>query len=134
MGNWELVVGPIEISAAHKLNLPYESKCKNLHGHNYKVIVRILKTELDENGMVVDVAKVKEVVKKYDHRNLNEFMEQPTMEILAKKIADEIEEMVATSRIIVEVQETEGGKVVYSHVPILEEWLESVAEDWEGWE
>ena len=29
----------IEISAAHRLDLPYESKCSSVHGHNWIVTV-----------------------------------------------------------------------------------------------
>lgn len=34
----------ITISGAHCLNLDYDSKCKNLHGHNWKIVV-YLKTD-----------------------------------------------------------------------------------------
>ena len=43
-----------EISASHKLQLSYRSKCENLHGHNWKVTVMCKSRTLDENGMVVD--------------------------------------------------------------------------------
>ena len=42
-----------EISASHQLDLPYESKCNNLHGHNWIVDIYVASHEL-ENGMVVD--------------------------------------------------------------------------------
>ena len=44
----------LEISAAHKLKLDYESKCTNLHGHNWIVDVYLRSETLDNNGMVMD--------------------------------------------------------------------------------
>jgi len=57
--------GPVCI--AHQLDLPYESKCNRLHGHNYFVQVVIQATKLNEHGMVVDFTRVKEIIKRYDH-------------------------------------------------------------------
>ena len=43
----------LEISAAHRLTLDYESKCTALHGHNWIITVFCRSAELDQNGMVV---------------------------------------------------------------------------------
>ena len=55
--------------AAHQLALPYKSKCLNMHGHTYKVEVE-LEGDLNEEGMVVDFARIKEVVQpaSFDHQ------------------------------------------------------------------
>ena len=42
----------LTISAAHNLMLSYESKCENLHGHNYKVFAHVKGSKLDEGGML----------------------------------------------------------------------------------
>ena len=44
----------LEISAAHRLNLDYESKCTNIHGHNWIIYVYLQSETLDQNGMVYD--------------------------------------------------------------------------------
>ncbi len=62
--------GPVCI--AHKLNLPYESKCNSLHGHNYTVEAVIYDTQLNREGMVMDFTHVKAVIKKYDHAYLGD--------------------------------------------------------------
>ena len=54
----------MEVSGAHALRLPYESKCTRLHGHNWIIEVTCRREELDENGMVVDFHHIKDVVKK----------------------------------------------------------------------
>ena len=49
----------VEISAAHRLTLDYESKCTNLHGHNWVIEVYLRSETLDKNGMVMDFMKIK---------------------------------------------------------------------------
>ena len=56
------VIKRMEISGAHKLSLPYESKCRGLHGHNWIITVYCQSETLDENGMVVDFSRIKELV------------------------------------------------------------------------
>lgn len=64
------------ISAAHKLDLDYESKCKELHGHNWIITVYCRSSELDKNGMVVDFTDIKRKIQdKLDHKNLNDVFE-----------------------------------------------------------
>ena len=31
------IIKKMEVAGAHKLELPYESKCSNLHGHNWNI-------------------------------------------------------------------------------------------------
>ncbi|MBR6942305.1 MAG: 6-carboxytetrahydropterin synthase, partial [Fibrobacter sp.] len=44
------VIKRMEISGAHRLSLPYESKCRGLHGHNRIITVFCESETLDENG------------------------------------------------------------------------------------
>ena len=55
------------VCIAHQLHLPYVSKCNHLHGHNYRVVVKVEAAELNASGMVVDFTAIKDVIKKYDH-------------------------------------------------------------------
>ena len=48
-------------SSSHFLT-KYRGKCENLHGHNYKLIVAI-KGDIKEDGMVMDYAVIKRIVK-----------------------------------------------------------------------
>jgi 6-pyruvoyltetrahydropterin/6-carboxytetrahydropterin synthase len=75
--------------SAHQLpHLPDGHKCKNLHGHNYRVEV-VLSGTLDARGFVRDFAEIDAeimpLVDKLDHRLLNEVegLENPTAEIIA---------------------------------------------------
>jgi 6-pyruvoyltetrahydropterin/6-carboxytetrahydropterin synthase len=75
-------------SAHHLPLLPDGHKCKNVHGHNYRMDV-VLSGELDARGFVKDFAEIDAeimpLVKRVDHRLLNEVdgLENPTAEIIA---------------------------------------------------
>ena len=100
----------LEISASHRLNLGYESKCKNLHGHNWILNLYLKSENLNENGMVEDFTKIKKlIVDTLDHKNLNDIISQPTAENIALFIATKLGEKCYK----VEVQESEGNTVVY---------------------
>lgn len=115
----------MEIAGAHKLNLDYNSKCKNLHGHNWIITVYCEATELNHNGMVVDFKKVKELVHgKLDHAYVNEVLPDinPTAENIAKWACDEINNYLSTLNNLgdgnavcfkVTVQESEGNVADY---------------------
>jgi len=75
-------------AAAHRLPR-YEGPCFRMHGHNYRLFV-VVEGEVDPaSGMVADFGKVKEVVQEHvlsrcDHRTLNDFLENPTAENIAR--------------------------------------------------
>lgn len=80
----------IEISAAHALSLSYESKCSNLHGHNWQIEIFLVSRELNADGMVADFSHIKKTIKgKMDHANLNEIFDfNPTAENIGRWIVD----------------------------------------------
>ena len=100
----------MEIAGAHRLNLNYESKCANLHGHNWIVTVWCKSKTLDDNGMVMDFTHIKrEVQEKLDHKFLNDVVEfNPTAENIAKWVCDQIPNCYRVS-----VQESEGNVATY---------------------
>ncbi|KKN67690.1 hypothetical protein LCGC14_0458340 [marine sediment metagenome] len=78
-----------EFHAAHLLP-NHEGNCKSLHGHSYKLLVEVrgdIKKEGSETGMIMDYGNLKKIVKKevldkYDHSNLNDYFENPTVEVM----------------------------------------------------
>ena len=82
----------IEVSGAHRLELPYESKCTQLHGHNWLITVHCRCRELNAEGMVVDFTHVKTLLRNtLDHRCLNDIFDfNPTAEKIARWVCDQI--------------------------------------------
>jgi 6-pyruvoyltetrahydropterin/6-carboxytetrahydropterin synthase len=100
----------MEISAAHRLTLDYESKCTQLHGHNWLITVYCKSAELNANGMVVDFTIIKQMIKdRLDHQVLNEVLPcNPTAENIARWICEQIPHCYK-----VEVQESRGNVAIY---------------------
>lgn len=82
----------LEIAACHRLSLSYESKCSNLHGHNWIITIYCKAKELNADGMVIDFKHIKnQISDKLDHKNLNEQLPfNPTAENIAKWVVDTI--------------------------------------------
>lgn len=107
----------LEISGAHKLNLNYESKCSNIHGHNWIVTIYCKSDRLDENGMIVDFTTIKEKIhSKLDHKYINDILPDmnPTAENIAKWIASQVTDCCKYGRCYrVDIQESEGNIATY---------------------
>lgn len=74
--------------AAHRLAW-HPGKCRELHGHSYRLDVTV-GGPLDANGVVVDFDDLseivgREVIDRWDHRDLNQVMDNPTAELLAHR-------------------------------------------------
>lgn len=102
-----------EISACHKLRLPYNSPCAQMHGHNWIITVYCRAKELNADGMVVDFAHIKQIVhEKLDHKNLNDILSfNPTAENIAEWVYTQIPNCFK-----VEVQESENNTASYETV------------------
>jgi len=93
---YELIV-ETQFSAAHRLR-EYRGNCEKLHGHNWKIDVRLRSDELDRLGMVCDFREVKRLVKnmvdRLDHHYLNDVPPfttlNPTTENIARFLFDEL--------------------------------------------
>ncbi|MDE7343656.1 MAG: 6-carboxytetrahydropterin synthase QueD [Muribaculaceae bacterium] len=100
----------LEISAAHRLDLSYESKCSCLHGHNWIITVECKSSELNADGMVTDFTHVKRRVSDLlDHAVLNDVLPfNPTAENIARWVVENVDNAYRC-----EVQESEGNIAIY---------------------
>jgi len=112
-----------DFSAAHFLR-SYRGKCEQLHGHNYRVRLWAQGRELDEGGMLVDFALLKntlrQICRTLDHTNLNDnpiFDNNPSAERIARHIFEEASQALppkaAQHLRAVDVYETPGNMARY---------------------
>lgn len=86
-------------AAAHQLTMVGE-KCENLHGHNWKIEVRVRGESLDNAGVLVDFGVVKRhvrgVMETLDHKFLNDLPmfenRQPSSERIAAYVAEQVQQ------------------------------------------
>ncbi|MFP4248517.1 MAG: 6-carboxytetrahydropterin synthase QueD [Armatimonadota bacterium] len=111
-----------DFSAAHLMR-GYDGACARLHGHNYRVLLRVEGEELDGCGMLVDFSELKaafdEILAELDHRNLNEippFDEiNPSSEHLARYIYERARDAISGEARVtsVTIHESPTSSVTY---------------------
>jgi 6-pyruvoyltetrahydropterin/6-carboxytetrahydropterin synthase len=80
--------------AAHQLPW-HEGRCRNLHGHSYRLEVTV-EGPVGDSGIVVDFADIKsvverEVIDRFDHQYLNDLLANPTAELIAAEVWKTVE-------------------------------------------
>jgi 6-pyruvoyltetrahydropterin/6-carboxytetrahydropterin synthase len=68
----------------------HQGKCQRLHGHSYKLEV-FANAPLNDNGIVMDFDDIsslvdEHVIRVFDHHHLNDFLPNPTAELIADHI------------------------------------------------
>ncbi len=89
-----IIIKEFDFDAAHFLP-EYNGKCERLHGHTYKLVVKVEGTP-DHEGMVIDFVKLKNIVKdkavsKLDHYLINDIIPVPSAENISMWIWNQIE-------------------------------------------
>lgn len=61
-----------KFEAAHRLMTSFSKKCQQIHGHSYKLELFLQSNELNEDGMMIDFGKLKELfresLEQFDHK------------------------------------------------------------------
>jgi len=84
--------------AAHQLPW-HPGKCRRLHGHTYRLEVSV-EGPVGDRGIVWDFADLdalvqREVIDRFDHRYLNDLLDNPTAELVAAEIWKHLESAAA---------------------------------------
>ena len=117
--------------AAHRLS-NYDGKYNRIHGHNWKVNLKVQSNELDEKSMVYDFTNLKKILEEFDHKtilkNTKENQElvksfpsewitwlnfEPTAEELAKYICNKITSKINLKLIQITIFENEKSYAIF---------------------
>lgn len=117
--NTMILIKQFKFDAAHYLPT-YHGKCENLHGHTYKLVVK-LEGKPDDEGMIIDFVELKRIVTEHvlavlDHACLNDVLPQPSAENIALWVWSKLAEKLRRDNArlaAVEVWETETSGVLY---------------------
>ena len=112
------------IDAAHYLR-EYQGKCEALHGHRYRIIVKVRAPEVNDIGLAYDFTILKrqlnDILERYDHTCLNDVPPfdkiNPSSENIASTVYNELApklEKDPASLSCVEVYESPDSWVRYS--------------------
>jgi len=110
--------------AAHFLR-GYGGKCEALHGHRFRVVVRVKASEVNDIGLAYDFVELKrqlgDILARFDHTCLNDVSPfdkiNPSSENIAATIYSELQPRLAgapVSLACVEVWESPQSGVAYS--------------------
>jgi 6-pyruvoyltetrahydropterin/6-carboxytetrahydropterin synthase len=110
--------------AAHFLR-GYRGKCEALHGHRFRVVVKVGASGVDEVGLAYDFAELKrhlrDILSRFDHTCLNDVAPfdkmNPSSENIAVAVYSELQTALAgapVSLACVEVWESPQSGVAYS--------------------
>jgi 6-pyruvoyltetrahydropterin/6-carboxytetrahydropterin synthase len=110
--------------AAHFLR-GYRGKCEALHGHRFRVVVRVKAAKVDDIGLAYDFVELKrqlgDILSRFDHTCLNDVPPfdkiNPSSENIASTIYNELQPKLAgapVSLACVEVWESPQSGVAYS--------------------
>lgn len=105
-----------DFEAAHRLPR-HPGKCRELHGHSYRLVVAVERPLDPDSGMVIDFGDLKQLVRReavepLDHRLVNELIDNPTAEEMAvwiwRRLSGKLPGLVE-----IELFETANCSVVY---------------------
>jgi 6-pyruvoyltetrahydropterin/6-carboxytetrahydropterin synthase len=92
-------------AAGHALR-NYKGKCENVHGHNYKVELRVTGERLDQAGLLMDFGELKRILREVsealDHQFINDIEPfttvNPSAENMCKYFHDEVARRIPDER------------------------------------
>ena len=111
--SWTLKISD-KFQAAHFLE-GYSGKCEKIHGHTFKVELKIKVSELDKTGISIDFTEIKKKMSEIlpDHAFLNEAYDfNPSAENLSRHFYYELKKFYTVKEVT--VWESEDTSATYS--------------------
>ncbi len=110
------VKATFDFEAAHRLP-HHPGKCRELHGHSYRLVVTVERPVSAATGIAIDFADLKQIVRcsvvdPLDHTYVNDRIDNPTAEVMAAWIWSALREPLPGLAEI-ELWETRSCAVVY---------------------
>jgi len=113
-----------DFDAAHFLR-GYQGKCERVHGHRFRVVVKITASSVNDIGIAYDFVELKQhlrdILSRFDHTCLNDVLPfdkiNPSSENIAVTIYDELKPKLTGAPVSissVEVWESPQSGVAYS--------------------
>lgn len=105
-----------DFEAAHRLP-EHPGKCRELHGHSYRLYVEVERAVDPQSGMAIDFGELKRIVRRHvvdrlDHTYVNDLIDNPTAELMSvwiwKELVDRLPGLVE-----VQLHETRNCSVSY---------------------
>lgn len=105
----------------------HQGKCKDVHGHSYKLEVEVIggfQVDGSEVGMIIDFKRLDNIVtsvviNKFDHKHLNDLFENPTAEVMVYGIVERLDSVIKNLGIKlhrVRLWETENSYAEWEYV------------------
>ena len=103
----------------------YQGKCESLHGHRFRVVVKVKASRVNDIGIAYDFTELKrhlgDIISKFDHTCLNDVppfdQMNPSSENIASTIYNELQAKLAGAPVSIssiEVWESPQSGVAYS--------------------
>ena len=113
-----------DFDAAHFLR-GYQGKCEAVHGHRFRVVVKVKSSVVNDIGIAYDFVELKshlgDIISRFDHTCLNDVTPfekiNPSSENIASTIYDELKQKLSGAPVSissVEVWESPQSGVAYS--------------------
>jgi len=108
------IVKEFTFAMGHRLSR-HGGACKNIHGHNYTVLVGLKSEQLNDKGMIMDFSDLKHVVKRF----LDSMDHALMLSKRDEKIAEKMKEIIPSSKILIVPYEPTAenmAKDIFQHV------------------
>jgi len=83
------------VSVSHQVDVPYDSPCRNAHGHDWGITIQVEGNMLRPEGFLIDPDDIENVINSLNYKHLNNTMQtNPTAENVAVWVAAGVDSII----------------------------------------